>query len=97
MVTEDRELVEGKEYEVIQPRIGLLSPKDKRTHTIGVILKGKKEDFPGNRLFYGLSVKYDTDSEITKLSKKLLSDYLSEEDISHLTNKSFYVYGLLLP
>lgn len=94
MITEDKELVEGKDYEVVQHGIKRLSPKQKVTHTMGVIVK---RQFSVDRFFYGLSVNIDTDSRIIKLSEQLLSDYLSEEDISRLARGSFYVYGLLLP
>ncbi len=94
MVTEDKELIEGKDYRVVQAPIKRLSPKQNLTHSVGVIID---KNISKSRYFYGLSVTLNTDSGIQKLSEKLLSDFLSKDDITSLSKGSFYAYGLLLP
>lgn len=94
MVTEDKELIEGKDYKVVQAPIKRLSPKQKVLHSVGVVLEKHLSEY---RYFYGLSVTLNTDSGIQILSEKLLSDYLSEDEITRLSKGSFYVYGLLFP
>ena len=94
MVTDLTRLKEGKDYKVVQDRIGYIMPGSKIVHQIGVIF----ENDPGRgKVFYELTLKTKTDECISKnLAVDVLGKYFKKDEISKLSKFSYTFKGLLI-
>jgi hypothetical protein len=81
------------DYELQNMRIGDVPAGQRVSHVF--LVKFKKELRIPNAIYYYAEFQTNTDRSITRLAKRLLADYMSNDEIENLTRRTYSRWGSL--